>query len=60
MAAKLTTSAPRWICPECATATLALALNAMNLGPHYGPLLECPECEIGSPLDMWRREEAKP
>lgn len=48
---------PRWICPECAAASLARLLGAVEVQPA-GPLLECPVCEIGSPLDEWKRTEA--
>ena len=51
------THAPRWICPECAAASLALLLCATNVQPA-GPMLECPRCEIGSPLDAWKKREA--
>lgn len=53
-------NAPRWICPECDTRSLALALRAHDLGKLYGPLLECPACEIGSALDEWKRMEINP
>lgn len=53
----MSADAPRWICPECAAASLALLLCATNVQPA-GPMLECPRCEIGSPLDAWKKREA--
>ena len=47
----------RWVCPECAWSSRAEHLVATTVDPA-GPLLECPACEIGSPLDAWKKQEA--
>ena len=46
----------RWVCPECNWSSRAEHLVATNVDPA-GPLLECPACEIGSPLDAWKKTE---
>jgi hypothetical protein len=53
----MSADAPRWTCPECAWASVAELLYATNV-PPAGPLLECPRCQIGSPLDAWKKREA--
>lgn len=56
--------APRWDCPGCNCSSHAHALRAIDLGEWpgnpAGPLLECPICEMGSPLDEWKRTEVAP
>jgi hypothetical protein len=47
--------APRWICPECDCGSHARELKASDVGALAGVLLECPACEIGSPLDEWQK-----
>ena len=45
----------RWICPECNCGSHARELKARDVGAVAGVLLECPACEIGSPLDEWQQ-----